>query len=518
MKIIYRISLALALGFAIVGCDMNLEPYNTINPSESLETPEDAAKLENTFNQDIRSLAAGSVNNTGEIQSDLFHANADFGNRGGDVFRWEFTSSGLGPWGSCYGMIADGNFFLQMASKLKERLEAGTDKDLLANWDEDSLEELEGYIAEAYFLKAYCEYILVDKYCAVYSDATANVEDGGICLVDTYAPTPDKEKYPKRSTLKESFEHIFSCIDEAMKRAEYLHGSAAGSKYVTADAVKAFRARVSLAYGDYNQAIQDATSLINSGTYSLVSGKQALTDLFVNDNVPSECIMQSFVAISVEMPGSNDYSYMGWNVQNEYYAPDYIPEQWLVDIYDDNDTRKDVFFLKTPVYTTKGYTDSLYILKKFIGNPSLRSSEKNLNYANAPKPFRLAELYLIAAESYANTGRDSEASKLINELKAARISGYEETPLVGATLRQEIRDERVRELVGEGFRLSDLKRYGNGISRSAAQDASMINYPGTTRTEFLSKEASDYRFVWPIPTSETDANPKVKQNPGYVNN
>lgn len=80
-----------------------------------------------------------------------------------------------------------------------------------------------------------------------------------------------------------------------------------------------------------------------------------------------------------------------------------------------------------------------------------------------------------------------------------------------------IQDERVRELVGEGFRLSDLKRYGKGVSRSAAQNSNVINLPGSSTTEFLTKTNEDYKFIWPIPTAETDANPKIKQNPGYTN-
>ena len=82
----------------------------------------------------------------------------------------------------------------------------------------------------------------------------------------------------------------------------------------------------------------------------------------------------------------------------------------------------------------------------------------------------------------------------------------------------EIRDERHRELVGEGFRLSDLKRWGLGVNRqNAVQDANLVLFPGSENTTALTKNADDFRMVWPIPKAEIDVNPQIKgqQNPGY---
>ena len=77
----------------------------------------------------------------------------------------------------------------------------------------------------------------------------------------------------------------------------------------------------------------------------------------------------------------------------------------------------------------------------------------------------------------------------------------------------EIKDERARELIGEGFRLWDLKRWGDPVVRAAAQDPGiMINDAALTGTV-----SDDIRFLWPIPKAETDANPNIagEQNPGY---
>ncbi len=520
MKIIYKISIALALVFGASSCNMDLRPISVIDPENALETYADAQKLANGFNIQIRSLAVGSKIYMPEIQADIFNASVDFGNRGGDMYRWEFTSSldyAEALWAGCYTAIANANYFIEKAGSVKERVK--TDADFADTWTKEELALLDGHIGEALFVRAYAHSFLVDRFCATYSAETADDENSGIPIVLNYVPTSDKEKYPSRNTLAECYGQIMSDLNSAEELIGALRAPAAGSAYVTVDAVKALRARLALASQDYSLAIQDATSIISSGTYGLVSGVEKLTNLFVNDAEKSECIMQCFVSKPDELPSSNNYGYVSYNFTKKTYSPDFIPAQWVIDLYDDKDYRKEVFFMQTPLTYGTGESEPLYIFNKYIGNRALETGESSFNYMNAPKPFRLAELYLIAAEAYLESGIDeAAASDLINEFKATRVEGWVKKTYTASMLRDEIRNERVRELIGEGFRLSDLKRYGLGITRKASQNSGVINFPGDNRTEFLKRDANDYRFVWPIPTTETDSNPKIKQNPGYTNN
>ena len=133
-----------------------------------------------------------------------------------------------------------------------------------------------------------------------------------------------------------------------------------------------------------------------------------------------------------------------------------------------------------------------------------------------PKVFRISEMYLIAAEAAYNIGgQDAVACKYLNDLRSKRIKGYTEQSYNGTALRNEIRDERTKELYGEGFRLNDLKRWHIGFTRSAGQDPSFLqqgpNYAVCTR------EADDPYFLWPIPEDEIQANPQMKneQNEAY---
>jgi hypothetical protein len=123
-------------------------------------------------------------------------------------------------------------------------------------------------------------------------------------------------------------------------------------------------------------------------------------------------------------------------------------------------------------------------------------------------------MHLILAEAYARSGQDANAIAALNVLKAARGASV----YTSGNLLDEILKERTRELIGEGFRFLDIKRYGKDVQRSAAQVRSAIYLPDTYESFY--KANSDYRFLWPIPQSEVDANPQIKnqQNPGYSGN
>lgn len=142
---------------------------------------------------------------------------------------------------------------------------------------------------------------------------------------------------------------------------------------------------------------------------------------------------------------------------------------------------------------------------------------------NRPKPFRLSELYLIAAEACATDGpakNETKANDYINTLRSKRIANYTSVSMSGNTLVQAIREERAKELIGEGFRLSDLRRWNTGFTRDAGFDAIGLSYitpfvKGNTTGVIYN--STDRRFVWPIPQFEFTVNPNIdgQQNPGY---
>ena len=74
--------------------------------------------------------------------------------------------------------------------------------------------------------------------------------------------------------------------------------------------------------------------------------------------------------------------------------------------------------------------------------------------------------------------------------------------------------ERQRELVGEGTRLFDIKRWHIDLRRGTPQNESLCLLPGPNTTE-MSVAADSPRLTWPIPKHEMDVNRAIVQNPGY---
>ena len=131
---------------------------------------------------------------------------------------------------------------------------------------------------------------------------------------------------------------------------------------------------------------------------------------------------------------------------------------------------------------------------------------------------RFAEVYLVGAEAYLQSGNKEKATELLNVLRqraAYRKSNSTAQNTVAATAMlikaddvtiDFILDERSREFYGEWMRYHDLVRTKSLVKR----------------VRLWNKEASlyvkDFHALRPIPQSEIDRTvegPAFTQNPGY---
>lgn len=507
----YYIGLALicAAGLMTTSCDMEKYPENAIEESKYLKSVEDFENIKIGIYSQFRGLTTGSFVTSQEIQCDDFNATNGFSNTLGSMYRWDFQSSeGTMEtfWGNYYSAIARCNYVIDGYNKVLD----GS----IADIDDEGLATISQIAGEAFFTRAFCYYNLSLYFCKDYNPASAD-QDLGLPLQLTYNPTSDASYYPARSSMKDTYAQILSDINKA---AELVSTEGEQScPYISVDAIKGLRARIALQMDDYATASQNAVDVIATGNYQLIDDPDEYNEMWLHD-AGTETIWQIMMNEN-ELGAKTGTLFCGEKMDNpDDQKRDYIPTQSLIDLYDqDNDIRFGAYFEKRNMTVPTGANGPIYSFNKYPGNDQI-STKYDAQYVNMSKVIRLSEMYLIAAEAYCKLGDFSNGSKYLNELKKARINGFKESQLSSETiLMSAIQEERHRELVGEGYRFSDLKRWGLGINRGATQNDALVNFPGSTNTTALRKDADDYRFVWPIPKAETDANPQIKgqQNPGY---
>lgn len=520
MKKIF-LSLAACAG-VLTSCDMNTTQYGVIDDSAKLSYEYVTQDRNYSVYSCLRGCTVGSWLYDEALQLDQFIGLNTNGGRGGNIANGNINSSNGdtgGKYAGMYSRIAQVNYAIEKAEQF---LAGGPAADQAA--------QVNRYIAEMKFARAYYYFYLFDHYCPTYVAANGDKEGLGLSLVTVYNPTGDTSKYPGRSSQNATLALINGDLDAAFNGlAEFEKTTktftTAGSHYLSTYAVAALQARVALVTGQYETAIAKADYVIGNSNYSLATGESYI-DMWHDANV-SELIFTPFVDQKEVSSGMS--TSQGWN----YWWPgklsqvDYIPTQATVlsfGEYEDaagelNDVRLDAFFTYGDINTDDATAKS-FIFNKYPGNDELIINQVNY-YINTPKPFRLSEQYLIKAEAAALKGDAPTANTVISDLVKARLwdaSGFVNFNLSGDALLTLIRKERTKELIGEGFHLSDMRRWKLGFDRN--QPYQLNAAIAATRSILGLKvkyTADDYRYVWPIPYSEMQINPQLagQQNSGY---
>jgi hypothetical protein len=133
------------------------------------------------------------------------------------------------------------------------------------------------------------------------------------------------------------------------------------------------------------------------------------------------------------------------------------------------------------------------------------------NFSDIDFPlFRLGEIYLIYAEAVLRGGTGGDVASALNYINALRTRAYGDNSgnITGADLTKDfILDERGRELYYEGFRRTDLIRYGKFTTGS---------YLWAWKGGVKDGAAVDSKYnIFPIPSTDLSSNPNLHQNPGY---
>ncbi len=499
----------LMLGAALVtSCDMNQVPDNTIGLDNGLQSVAEVSAERDGLYSFLRGCCGGGYVVITDLQSDLFIGTMQNGNSYLSMTTGNIQSDDTdieGIWAGYYAAIVQVNYFLD---KVPGFIEANQ---LTA----DELNEINRYLAEAKFMRAYYYYNLANLYCASYNAATAETPASGIPMVLNFNPSGDRSTYPGRSTLKATFDQIDADLADAytgIVAAEAIDGVNKYDGYLNSYAVMALQARVALSKGEYQTAYDKAKAVVSSNQFPLTTG-DAYYDMWIDDD-GSELIFAPFANAaqmgSVPAPGG---IFNGANPVNVKFAP----SSAIWEAYDANDIRFESFFTTMDV-DYSGSTLEVAAFMKYPGNPAFNSGNTN-SYKNLPKPFRTSEQYLILAEAAYNLNNATDANKYLNELRAARIVGYQSVDYSGTTLMEQIKLERAKELCGEGFRISDLRRWKQGFTREANYSDLPDMSGFIINLGLITYSADSYKYVWPIPSYEMTTNPQLEgqQNTGYVN-
>ena len=425
--------------FAFTGCNdfLDIQPVGKVMPKTAKEyralltdaysrIPAERGKT--TFRSD--ELTMEGETNTTNLDSYL------------DIWRWNDTSPDETTlpfeWLQFYYVSYIANSVIEQQYNITEATDA--ERNQLAG--------------EAYMLRAYMHFILVNLYAEPYTHCDPKNTKGIPLKLDS-----DINKVLSRNTIAEVYTSILSDIKEAERLLNVEEWPEGETYRFNTLSVPAFRARVYLYMGDWQQAYTNATDVV---------GKHGeLEDLTASSTLPNH--YQSVEAI-LSMENIFNSSSLGAG----YVA------SGLLSLYRSGDLRKSKFYKQLSASATE-------VLK--AGVNTYRCT------------FRSAEFYLTAAEAALENARHYMTELMKKRYLSAIYPTYE-AEILSMTqdeLREEIYNERFRELAFEGHRWFDLRR-------TTRQELTKT-YKGETYV--LQKD--DSRYTLRIPADAIEANPGLEE-------
>jgi starch-binding outer membrane protein, SusD/RagB family len=351
--------------------------------------------------------------------------------------------------------------------------------------------------AEGLTMRAWAYFNLVQIYGKRYDSTTTN-SDLGVSM-----PLSDKDVKLPRSTVAENYIQIVKDLEDAI--ALFAAGSAVPNKsHLSIHAARAIRARVALTMQEYSKAAAFAKAVVDGGAFSLMSNTAYQSGF--NSIANSEWIWGAFVQSDQGDTFGSYFAQISWNGNTTYVRsrPKRVNSA-LYNLITATDVRKKMWE-PAPTATNFPLPLSTYAREPFM---SRKFKTRELPTIGDVPYIRLAEMYLIMAEAYANLpGRETDARNALFTLAKNRDANYTLSTNSGQALINEILVQRRVEFWGEGFRFFDLKRLNQSLDRTVVP-----NFVSAAVGGVMQIPAGDNRWQFAIPISELQANPNSKQNP-----
>jgi hypothetical protein len=446
---------------------LDLLPYNQIAIDAAINSEADLQAALNGVYSSFRSanLHGRTLPLIGDLMADNVYIATVNSNRYISEFNYAYTNT----FGQALNTLTDAFTAIQRANNV-----IGTTLPTSTN-----VNQIRG---EAMTLRALLYFEMVRLYGKPY---TVDPNSLAVPLVLSFNPS---EK-PARATVSAVYTQIESDLNEAYN---LIANTTKNSSYVTKYVVRALQAKVAFYKGDYANAKTLALDVVTNGGYTLVSAANYAS--YWTSPAPITTKVETIFEIShdgIANAGNNALAYF----YDQAGYGDAICADDLYNRYTATDVRRGRI-----VAGVRG-GQNVYIVNKF-------PNSSNNNDKDDVKIMRYSELILILAESYARTNDDANARTRLNSVAQIRDPSFAGYASSGATLLEDIINERRKELAFEGNRYSDLMRLNRDVIRVNLNN----NYPPSTP---LTLPTTSHKRIWPMPQAEIDVNPNIVQNTGY---
>jgi len=462
-KIIFSL-LFIASAFVMFSCtEDSLEPTLTQNKDlDQVKNMEDLNGLVNGMYNRMTDVAyyGRDILLYGDVRSDNMYSSGNSGRIITPASMDMATTDAhtTDTWAAIYRVIASANMIIS-----KEKAELDGDADLKSH-----------LIGQAYAIRALAHFDLLRMYGQQHVTGGG---DKGIPYVKEYKGA---DLFPPRSSVAEVKSFLYADLAEAMKNLKVSMDDPSG-QFITTQGANAIKSRIALYFGDWAVAKTAADAVIKSGNYDIVSAAD-FVDSWKLDSPVNSVFALAFN--SVDNAGINGLQYI---MRGKSYGDVRVLDD-ILKIFDAGDVRNSPAMIREEVIGTAKY------LTNFGKYPSA-------DYSDDVRVIRFEEIVLIYAEALLETGDATNALIYLNMITAKR----------GATAytvanKANILKERRRELAFEGFRFDDLAR--------TRTDIPLVD---NIRQRHNGPKYGSFRYAFPIPKSEINANANVLQNSGYAN-
>ena len=334
---------------------------------------------------------------------------------------------------------------------------------------DDPEESPQQLLAEAYCLRAYVHFELLNLYSVPYNATTAKTDRG---IPMALKVDIGQEFVP--ASVEDVYTQIFKDLQEAEKFMQVKEQPENLRYRFSIKSLKSLEARVRLYHSEWDGALKAAEEIL------------------------PECQLEDILTSEVK-PWTN-------KSKESILALEQFSH---IDIISDMDILPNVSEKFNMEQTEDKYKDARsekYIKSSYSGIIAMKGNGKDEKCT-----FRSAEIYLIAAEAAARQGNNIEtAKKYLLELLKYRLlpEYYDERKTAIRDMNQEqligeIMDERIRELITEGHRWYDLRR--------TTRPEIIKNYMDAEFNEHSVKlEKDDPKYTIPLPKEAIQNNPNLK--------